>query len=786
MPSFRLDTLDAAALSGPGGPIALTEPRQLAVLIRLAGAPGRTLGTNALLLCIWPHLTARQGREQLRHAALAIAQAAGVPLLVEAGEAWALVPDVECDFDQAAGARAAAFLRGFALADTPEWDEWVAVTRRALAMRPAPRRRWLRGRRLVALPVIALVLVGGYALMRPRSIAGFHAGDRVILADVENTTRDSTLGRSLQTVAVVGLQQSQRIELYSRSRILESLRIAGRSPDAGDLTADLALEVAVRDAVPWVVTIAAAPDRDRTTVTTRLIRAATGEVVLTAAGSAAGGLDLVEVVDRTLRALQRGIGESAERLRGQPPLAFATTSDLEALRAYAEGAAAWRRSEFRVARDYWERAVTLDTGFAMAMGSLGAYYYYQYDRAEGERYYREALARLDRLTEWERLRIESGYAAARGDVDSSLAVDRRIAALYPRAATFYNLGTGLLQAQRCREAIEALERSRSLDPSNPGTLINIATCKKDLGEYEAARAAYLAAARLDSTTLYRGNLNLEYTGTLVLTGRMVEAESALARMTRQPAMGDQSLGFRGLGYLALWRGAAAQARDHFQRAVGMSREQQATNSYFRNLALVMAAERASGDRASVRAHFGALDSLARVPSLAPAFLTFGVDAHAAEGDAAGSRALLNLMRQRADPRSREDSVHIHYVAGTVALQDGDSRGALAEFDRAEGFRFPAMLGLRRASALEQLGRPDSALSVLREVIAHPQFGNEDQIAWTTALIDAGDLEERLGRGDAAVASYRRLLDHWKDADPALPDLVRVRARLNALQGRRDR
>jgi Tfp pilus assembly protein PilF len=784
VPSFRLDTLDVVALSGPKGPIALEESRQLALLIRLAGAPGRRLGTDDLLLCIWPHLNARHGREQLRLAAQAVTQAAGAHLIAETGDVWTLAPDLRCDLDQASAARAPAFLRGFALPDTPEWDEWVVTMRRDIAARPAPSRR-RRGSRLIALPAVALILVGGYILTRPRSVAGFRAGDRVILADVENATGDSTLGRSLQTVAVVGLQQSPRIELYPRGRMLESLRSAGRSLGAGGLTSDLALEVAERDAVPWVVTIAAEPDRDRTMVTTRLIRTATREVVLTAAGSAAGGLDLVAVVDRTLRALQRGIGESAERLRNQPPLSYATTSDMDALRAYSEGAAAWRRNEFRVARDYWERAVTLDTGFAMAMGSLGAHYYYQHDRAEGERYYRAALARLGRLTEWERLRIESGYAEARGDLDSALAIDRRIAVLYPRASTYYSLGTGLLQLQRCREALEALERARVLDPSNPNTHINIATCHKQLGEYEAARGAYLAGARLDSTTLYRGNVNLEYAGTLVLAGRVVEAESALVRMTRQPAMGEQALGFRGLGFLALWRGEVARARNQFQRAAAMSRQQQAINSQLRTLALVMSAERAAGDRAAVRGHFAELDSLARVESLAPTFLTLAVGPHADEGDAAGTRVLLEQMRRRVDPRSREDSVHLHYAAGTVALMGEDPRGALAEFDQANGFRFPATLAVPRAAALERLGQLDSARIVLRAVIAHPEFGFEDEIAWIRALIEIGDLEERLGRVDAAVASYRRFLDHWKDADPALPDVVQVRARLNALLGRRD-
>ncbi|MGE0554993.1 MAG: monothiol bacilliredoxin BrxC family protein [Gemmatimonadales bacterium] len=66
------------------------------------------------------------------------------------------------------------------------------------------------------------------------------------------------------------------------------------------------------------------------------------------------------------------------------------------------------------------------------------------------------------------------------------------------------------------------------------------------------------------------------------------------------------------------------------------------------------------------------------------------------------------------------------------------------------------------------------------------FGYEDQIAWLRALILIGEIEDRLGRPDDAIASDRRFLLQWEGPDPGLPHLVRVRSRLNALLARRDR
>jgi tetratricopeptide (TPR) repeat protein len=784
---IRLETLHRVTLRGPHGEAALPDPRHQALLARLAAAPGRSVDTDEILLGIWPHLTANQGREQLENAVRTVARAAGEDLVTETEGRWTLAHRVECDIDTMSGRQADGFVRGLSLPDTPEWDAWVATARRELALRPAASEQRRRVPRLAVLAIGALVIAaGGYLATRPRIVAGFNPGDRVILADIANATGDSTLGRSIQVAAVVGLQQSPRLELYPPSRVLESLRSSGRTASLTGLSLELAFEVAARDRVPWVVAIAVEPAQNRSTITTRLFRAERREAVVTTSAAATGTLGLVEAVDRTLRTLQRRIGEPGGRVSQQPSLAFATTSDFEALRAYTAGAAAWNQHNWREAFDYWERAVALDTGFALAMGSLGAAYYYQHDRANGERYYRMALARRGRLTEWERLRLESNYATARGDNDSALAISRRTAESYPRATTFYNLGTDLLVLDRCPEALEALNRSRELDPSYPPTLINIATCHKRSGDFDAARTAYLGAGRLDSNLLYRGNVNMEFATTLLLGGRVAEAESALARMARRREMTDQALGYRGLGFLALWRGEIARSREHFRRAAETSRQQRAVNSLIRNLALLTAADRAAGDRLAVHRNLNQIDSLARIPGLAVPFLTFAVDLHADEGDASRAAALLELMRQGADPRNREDSAHLGYVAGTVALTRQDPAAALAAFQRAGGFRFGVWLALRRAAALEQLGRLDSAVAVMQGVLANPNFGFEDQIAWLRALIEVGDLEERLGRTENAIASYRRFLEQWKDSDPGLPDVIRVRGRLTALLDRGDR
>ncbi|MGE0552110.1 MAG: tetratricopeptide repeat protein [Gemmatimonadales bacterium] len=788
MVTHRLVTLGRVALLGPSGPVLLSDVRHLAVLVRVAFAPGRSLPTNAILLTVWPHLTEQRGRAELAGAARAIAELAGAALLEEAADRWTLDARVACDADQAGPDAALSFLTGMTLPppETPEWDEWVAEARHQIAARPRAAGTLVPWRLVWAVAAAVILLVLGYRATRPRPIAGFEPGDRVVLAAVRSDPPDSSLERSLQFAALAQLQQSSRIDLYPRARVAEALQALGKGLDRAGFTAELAVAVAAREGVPWVVAIDVRAEGPHRRVSTRLIRVSTGDTSVTVARSAAGLLDLIGTVGNALRDLERRLGEPADRLRRQLPLDVATTANLEALTAYSQGAEAWRRGEFTLAQDYWQRAVTLDTGFAMAMGSLGAFHYYHHNREQGERYFRDALARLGRLTEWERLNLEEGYASWRGDQDSALALSRTIAETFPRASTFYNAGTVLLQAGRCAEALEVLEQARRLDPTRVNTHINLATCHKQLARYERARDAYLAAGQLDSTILYSNNVNLEFAGASVLTGRLAEAESTLIRMTARPGMSNQALGFRGLGYLAYWRGQISLASEFFRRAAGLSRQQRAAGSLLRNLALVAASRRAAGDQAGVAQTLRQIDSVAAQPGLPPGFLTLAVEPHAAEGHGAGVRALLAEMRSRADPRNGDDSVQVLYAVGALALVEGRPAEAVAAFDQAARFGFPTLLGYRRALALERLGRLDSARIVLGAIVATPMFGSENQIAWTQALIDLGELEERLGRTEQAAATYRRVLDQWSAGDPGLPDLVRARARLAALSPRRDR
>jgi tetratricopeptide (TPR) repeat protein len=84
----------------------------------------------------------------------------------------------------------------------------------------------------------------------------------------------------------------------------------------------------------------------------------------------------------------------------------------------------------------------------------------------------------------------------------------------------------------------------------------------------------------------------------------------------------------------------------------------------------------------------------------------------------------------------------------------------------------------RAELLFLLGRYDDAA---RWFLANQRFGGDEWIA--PRMRRLGQIEERRGNKEKAVAYHSRFIELWKDCDPELrPQVEEAQARLAGLQG----
>ena len=796
MRHFDLRTFGAISLSGPSGAVSLDEPHLIALVVMLAAAGSDGVTEDELLLRMFPGATARQARTELGRLLAVLRLRLGDEASVQRTDSgYALAPGVvTTDFrvlSEPGDAPRADFLPGLALTASPEFDEWLAALR--LRVEPAVTRssaaKIRRSHVFAVVAALAIVIAGASVLTgRSSGVKGFSGGDQIILADVRNDTGDS-LFAGLTSAATIGLQQSRYVRLYPRSRLRAVYQLMQvESPDTA-LTVELAQQVAVREGVRFVLGLQIGREGDGYRITGHLTDVARNEVQ-TSATVASGNADVVAALGEVLRSVRRQLGESRSALaEGVVPLPQVTTASLEALRSFAAGAKAWDGGDYALARELWERAVDLDTGFATALGRLGGFHYYHHNREQGARYYRAALQRIERLTDWERLQLLESWAGSRGDADSATRVASFIANRYPGASTWGNYGTRLMQQQRNGDAIPAFRRALTFDSTSitsANVYINLATVLARLDRDEEALDAYHQAARIDSLILYRGNLNHEYGQVLVRLDRLAEAESAYTRMAAGPTLAARGAGFRSLGYLASWRGHIDEAAVQFERAADVSVQMRAPLTEVRNRLLLAWTHRLAGRHAEASSEMNRVMSLARGPSVEPGFLSFIVTGLVRLNRLSDAESVLSVLRSRVDSASDIDRASEALASGTLALAKSRPDSALWYARRAAGFPQELLVFSLLGEAHQALGQRDSAEAALRRVLDADAFGAESQEVWVSAHLLLGDL--LLSKGDTARArhTFQALLQRWREAPPALPELVTARARLVALAGTSDR
>jgi eukaryotic-like serine/threonine-protein kinase len=194
--------------------------------------------------------------------------------------------------------------------------------------------------------------------------------DTIVLADFANSTGDAVFDDTLKTALSVSLRQSPFLNVLSDSEVAKTLQLMTR-PAGTKLTPEVARELCQRAGSKayiagsigslgseYVLGLKAVNCQSGDTLAQEQVTAASKEKVLDALGEAASKL--------------RGeLGESLATVQKfDVPLEQATTSSLEALKAYSLGRKAIKKKARR-SPALLQRAIELDPNFAMGYRAVG-------------------------------------------------------------------------------------------------------------------------------------------------------------------------------------------------------------------------------------------------------------------------------------------------------------------------------------------------------------------------------------------------------------------------------
>jgi hypothetical protein len=214
-------------------------------------------------------------------------------------------------------------------------------------------------------------------------------GERVLLARFNDATGEN-LGGVVTEMLRVDLQDSPVLRAVAPVE-LAGLLSGGDGGVTGELTTELALDVAKGEGVPVVIGGAVSRSGSGYLITAKLVESRRGSTLAAFQTQARDLEGIVAAVDALCLKIRERAGESLKSIRAEEPLERSTTASMEGLRYFSEAQDATARGDLIEAVESLESAVVSDQDFALAWRELGPRYEQLGDTVQALSAYRRVM-----------------------------------------------------------------------------------------------------------------------------------------------------------------------------------------------------------------------------------------------------------------------------------------------------------------------------------------------------------------------------------------------------------
>ena len=617
-----------------------------------------------------------------------------------------------------------------------------------------------------AAAVLLLALAGGlYLFWHPHRATALSDKDKVVLADFANTTGDPVFDQALRTALTVSLDQSPFLNVLGENEVAAALKLMERPPDT-PLSAQLARELCQRSGSKVYVSGSITSLGSEYVLGLKAVNCLSGSTVVEEQATASSKEKVLDAVGDAAANLRGKLGESLASIQKfDVPVEQASTSSLEAMKAYTLGDEKRAREGDLAGIPFYKRALEIDPNFAVAYARLAAIYGNLGEAKLSEENGKKAFELRDRTTEVEKFYItDKYYNNVLSDLRNTIENYLLWIQTYPRDwSPRNNVSVAYLSQGDFQKAAEQAREALRLQTDDVLPYVNLIEAYGKLNQLEDAKAVYQQAAdrKLDSAALREGRFLVAY-----LEGDTEEMDRQFAAMSGNAG---QARLIRDKAMIAAQKGQIKEARSLYQRAFDMANE-----AGLRALAGSVAARRGEmeywmGDVAEAKNWSSqALDLTNGKPVWPAAYVAFA-------GDVARAQKTINEQSAINPKNTLLHAVGIPRVDAAIALKGLKPQAAIKALEPAQSYErgypdIPILRGLAFYSmksgkeAVEEFNKAKR----LKAVSTVSPMNSVNQLYLARSLAMAGD-------SSAAKREYQDLLALWKDADPDMPLLVQARA-----------
>jgi serine/threonine protein kinase/Tfp pilus assembly protein PilF len=342
----------------------------------------------------------------------------------------------------------------------------------------------------IAAPVllVALLLAAGL-YYRSHPSKRLTEKDTIVLADFANSTGDAIFDDTLKTALNISLRQSPFLNVLSDSEVAKTLQQMTR-PASTKLAPEVARELCLRAGSKAYLAGSIASLGSQYVLELKGVNCQNGDTLAEEQVTAASKEKVLDALGEAASKLRTELGESLATVQKfDVPLEQATTSSLEALKAYSLGWKADDEKGAAAALPYHQRAIELDPNFAMGYRAVGNDYDSLGEVGRGGEYFTKAFQLRAHASEREKLAIAATYyRSVTGELDKAAQIYQEEIENYPREAGAYaRLGAVFALQGQHEKAVEITKQALHVAPDGAYLYANLAKYALALQRFDETR-----------------------------------------------------------------------------------------------------------------------------------------------------------------------------------------------------------------------------------------------------------------------------------------------------------
>jgi serine/threonine protein kinase/tetratricopeptide (TPR) repeat protein len=675
---------------------------------------------------------------------------------------------------------------GYRSATTSSGPSAVPETPKARVARP-----W---KVVVPVLMVAALIASGLYYYRSHQSKRLTDKDTVVLTDFSNSTGDAVFDDTLNTALGISLRQSPFLNVLSDRQVAKTMQLM-TLPANTKLTSEIASELCLRASSKAYIAGAIGSLGSKYVLELKAVNCQNGETLAEEQVTAASREKVLDALGEVASKLRGGMGESLATVqRFDVPLEQATTSSLEALKAYSLGRKADGEKGTAAALPYDQRAIELDPNFAVAYEAVGGDYGNLGELGRASEYFTKAFQLREHASEREKLRITGNYYQnVTGELDKAAETYRERIESYPRESLAYgNLGIVYSELAQYQKAAEITRQGLRLAPDRVGSYDNLANYAIALQRFDETQQIVrdAQARKMDDATFHNALYALAFLGSD--SAAMAEQQQWFAS---KPEF--ETYGLALASDTEAYAGHMVKARELTKRALESAIRADSKENGAIWQAIAAQREAAYGNSAEARQVAG--EALTLAPK------SQGVEsevalAFAMAGDTARAESFAEDLGKRFPLDTQVHSIWLPAIQAQLALDRKNPALALNALQAATRIEFAQITFVNNISCLYHVylrgdaylaaGQGSAAAAEFQKILDHSGIVWN---CWTGALAHLGvaranALESRISQGadaDAArvraLAAYKGFLALWKDADPDIPILKEAKTEYAKLQ-----